>query len=328
MCFSSTLNGVTTNRPQSPARETDIAQCEKMLGYDLPLWLRQRLLHTNRWETDDTAGRTERVWDFLPVLDRSSRKTQIRTAENIVYHTRKLSEITAIPKGAVVVALSGLAHRLLLLPIKDCSRLGDELHVQIGNRAPDPEPIDPAEFFASPNDSECETRCPVEQLPVFRYHLDPVATGAFVRNNYYPCLCCGKKTGWKLHATPYGRKRVKNICPWCIADGSAAAKFGVSFVSTTETPLPAEVEEELYERTPKILSWQDLSWKTCCNDAAVYVGVKAWEELADLPGVKEQFLAEGLTEDALAWFDPNSDFWAHLFHCRHCEKYLVHSDFS
>jgi len=66
-------------------------------------------------------------------------------------------------------------------------------------------------------------------LPVFRYHPDPVATGAIVRSDV-ACACCGEATGFAYDGPWYATHDPDGvICPWCIADGRAAARFDAEF---------------------------------------------------------------------------------------------------
>src|SRR5580692_9345664 len=74
-----------------------------------------------------------------------------------------------------------------------------------------------------------------ETLPVFKYHPDPVATGAFKEDRDTPCLGCSRIRGY-IYTGPVfteGSFTLDNhLCPWCIADGTAAKKFGATFNDT------------------------------------------------------------------------------------------------
>ena len=121
---------------------------------------------------------------------------------------------------------------------------------------------------------------PRHELPHFRYHPDPVATGAIEAIADLECPCCGLCTGWAYATEPYGLgDRPANLCPWCIADGSAARKFGSEFVGDIEGEVPASVEEELNLRTPGYLSWHCERWQICCGDACAYLGPVGWDRL-------------------------------------------------
>ena len=65
-----------------------------------------------------------------------------------------------------------------------------------------------------------------EQLPRFRYHPNPLATGA-VKASDAICVCCGLSHG-HIYGGPVYAVTVldDSLCPWCIADGSASAKLG------------------------------------------------------------------------------------------------------
>lgn len=109
---------MTTERhnPRTGAREEDVARCESSVGARFPPWLRERLAAGNGWEVNDRRGVTGAKWRFLPVLDRSTRKLQARTAEDIAWNTRKLRADSIPCSTAVVVAVDGYGGRLVLLP--------------------------------------------------------------------------------------------------------------------------------------------------------------------------------------------------------------------
>ncbi|MFB6706007.1 CbrC family protein [Streptomyces sp. NPDC056333] len=67
------------------------------------------------------------------------------------------------------------------------------------------------------------------QLPFFRYHPEPVTTGAVTASGEV-CACCGQARGWIYTASFYTQQDVPGrICPWCIADGGAAERFNGEF---------------------------------------------------------------------------------------------------
>ena len=68
----------------------------------------------------------------------------------------------------------------------------------------------------------------VSDLPTFRYHLDPVATGS-IRADRITCTSCGEERSHRYTLPVYGENEVGDLCPWCIADGSAAERFEVTF---------------------------------------------------------------------------------------------------
>jgi len=113
-----------------------------------------------------------------------------------------------------------------------------------------------------------------EPLPVFRFHPDPVATGSVVPTDR-ACRCCGRCRGFGYALRPYTARDLPDdapICPWCIADGSAARRLACEFVSDAEPVGDAETRRELFERTPGYLSWQGERWLTHCGRPCAYLG--------------------------------------------------------
>lgn len=107
-------------------------------------------------------------------------------------------------------------------------------------------------------------------LPVFKYHPNPLATGSVVESNTM-CICCGESRGYIYTSSVYAAKELHHkICPWCIADGSAAKKFSATFVDSH--PLyQAGIEEsiilEVTTKTPGYDTWQQEIWLSHCSDA-------------------------------------------------------------
>ncbi len=70
-----------------------------------------------------------------------------------------------------------------------------------------------------------------DELPNFRYHPDPIRSGAIAASQAV-CKSCGQARGYIYSGPVYSEMDGldDSICPWCIADGSAAAKFEAVFV--------------------------------------------------------------------------------------------------
>ncbi|MDH6679357.1 uncharacterized protein CbrC (UPF0167 family) [Rhodococcus sp. LBL1] len=320
------------DRSKPPAPESDISACEAAMGFGLPAWLGERLGIENGWTVDDKAGLTREEWRFLPVLDRSDRKSRTRTAEDIAWHTRRLRATADVPPGSVVVARAwSESTRLILLPgTSDPTRLGPMLWRQNGVAEPMDTPIDAGTLGRLPEPKPGSRLRAREELPSFTYHPDPVATGAITENPAVVCPCCGLRTGWEHEAMPYGRgDQPQHLCPWCIADGSAHARFGSEFVSDIMGEVPPAVVEELNCRTPGFVSWQGERWMVCCGDAAVFLGCAGWDRLQHLPDALACFTAQGWPEERL-WpkIDEDCEMSAYLFRCRHCGRHLAYADAS
>ncbi len=313
----------------SGAREQDIVRVEASVGARLPEWLRERLLSENGFILDDSAGTTGRRWRMLPVRDDGDRKRMMRTAEDIARATaiaRAVDRVSApgfgepqpgrpFPSDAVVIGVGwSEAERLALLPDPDNrGRLGmtvyrqmqfapiESLGLGVDELAPDPTTFDTG-----------------EELPAFRYHPDPVATGS-VRRSPNACSCCERRRGWEYVPRPYGRAEFAHICPWCIADGSAA-RAGARFVDTwalDEAGIAPDIQHDVATRTPGFATYQPEEWQSHCGDAAAFIG-----EL-DAGGLRllapERRDALGVTAEAIELVaQQQAGFAVFGFRCLHC----------
>jgi uncharacterized protein CbrC (UPF0167 family) len=179
----------------------------------------------------------------------------------------------------------------------------------------------------------------MEALPAFRYHPDPVATGS-VEASDSPCLSCNRIRGYVYVGPAYSEKfhyLSGSICPWCIADGSAAKRFGATFAdSGLMDDVTPEVREEIAKRTPGYEAWQQEQWLSCCQDAAAFLGLAGAAELNarfpeaisavkkclaidyELSGAELDEFFESLRKDD----QPT----AYIFRCLHCNRYLAYVD--
>ncbi len=95
------------------------------------------------------------------------------------------------------------------------------------------------------------------ELPSFKYHPSPFSSGA-LEDCDDACECCGLGRGYLYKGPVFCEAQVERVCPWCIADGSAHAKWGAQFTDATfldshggVVDLPAEVYDEVLHRTPR-----------------------------------------------------------------------------
>ena len=174
-------------------------------------------------------------------------------------------------------------------------------------------------------------------LPTFRYHPDPVATGA-VKPSEMICRCCDRARGYAYTASVYCRDLPRDsLCPWCIADGSAAAKFDAFFSDgepLAQENVPAEVIEEVTRRTPGYNSWQQEVWEACCDDACAFHGDASKEELRSLGG---ELLSRTLTQwkcrepdwqRLIQHYQPGGNPAVYKFVCLHCGTPKYALDFT
>jgi uncharacterized protein CbrC (UPF0167 family) len=126
-------------------------------------------------------------------------------------------------------------------------------------------------------------------LPKFRYHPDPLGTG-FVVQSEAVCPSCERERGYAYSGPVYAVEEVEELCPWCIADGSAAEKFEAEFTDVgwgVPDDVPMDVLDEVSLRTPGFTGWQQEHWLYHCGDAAAFLGVVGRLELEPYPGALE-----------------------------------------
>ncbi|HAL72542.1 MAG TPA: hypothetical protein DCP71_12305 [Verrucomicrobiales bacterium] len=114
-------------------------------------------------------------------------------------------------------------------------------------------------------------------LPQFPYHRDPLSSGS-IRQSESPCECCGKSRGQLYDGVIYSETTVKNLCPWCIADGSAAKKFGASFFDAhfcddeaNEVKMPSTCYKDVFDQTIGFATFNPIGWWVHCNEPAEYI---------------------------------------------------------
>ena len=171
----------------------------------------------------------------------------------------------------------------------------------------------------------------LQSLPHFIYHPDPLATGAFVEGEAKLCPSCGKESNIYYNLMPYCIDNIKNLCPFCIANGLAAKKFDAEFVQDAEGQgeLDPEKDHLLFCQTPGYFSWQGEYWLSCCQDYCAYLGTVGTRELKAM-GIAEQVLADyeesGGYQDIEEYLVKDGSLCGYLFRCLHCQKYQIWVD--
>ncbi len=169
-------------------------------------------------------------------------------------------------------------------------------------------------------------------LPVFKYFPNPIESGA-VEPSSQVCACCEQPRGYICGPPIWSEEPVEGICPWCVADGSAAHKFS-GYFSELEASVPEEVEEEVCKRTPGLPVWQETNWRVHCGDACEYLGDVSKDELEALSEDKVKEILETLEIDAEDWqsivkdYEPGGDCSIHKFRCRMCAHTIYILDLS
>lgn len=172
-------------------------------------------------------------------------------------------------------------------------------------------------------------------IPYFRYHPDPIRTGV-VEVRSEQCVSCGDVRTHMYTGPIYSRTQIEEACVWCVADGTAATKFGATFVDGHElADLPASTVDEITRRTPSYIGWQQEVWATHCNDGCAYLDRVGAAELQELPaGATEAVrlvLRDWAKTDAeraqlFGHLDRDGELCAYLFQCLHCGEFVAAVD--
>lgn len=144
------------------------------------------------------------------------------------------------------------------------------------------------------------------------------------------CERCKASRGWVYSGPIYAVEEIEFVCPWCIADGSAASDFEAEFTTTDDAPndVPEQVIDEVLHRTPGFAGWQQERWLFHCGDGAEFRGRGGWAEVSGTPSVIDALLRDGWPDDVLQYLHPDGDLTAYLFRCRHCNELLAYADAS
>src|SRR5262245_3210410 len=118
-------------------------------------------------------------------------------------------------------------------------------------------------------------------LPVFKYHPDPISTGS-IQARKAQCVCCHEIREYIYIGPVYARTNLDEaICPWCISSGLAHEKFDVELTDIASigdyddflrNRVLQAVQEEVAYRTPGFCGWQQERWLIHCSDACAFLG--------------------------------------------------------
>jgi uncharacterized protein CbrC (UPF0167 family) len=125
-----------------------------------------------------------------------------------------------------------------------------------------------------------------QPLPNFPYYPGAVEAGRFSVSDV-ACAACGQRRGWVYTGSVYSVERdlEDRICPWCIADGSAAERFDAVFTDRFGAPenVPPTVVEHVTRQTPGFAGWQQERWLYHCGDGCAFLGPVGYADIQDLP---------------------------------------------
>ena len=161
-------------------------------------------------------------------------------------------------------------------------------------------------------------------LPTFRFHPDPLETGAIVRQAGH-CVCCNQDVeSIYIGPTISIHDLEEKLCPWCIADGQANEKFDVEFSDRQpleDAGVPPEIIEEIACRTPGFICWQQPAWEVHEGRPCAFVGDASSKALAEMtPEERHAFMESArLDRDAfdelMGIYRPNSNPGIYHFRC-------------
>ena len=175
-------------------------------------------------------------------------------------------------------------------------------------------------------------------LPVFKYHRDAIRSGS-IQESPNECQVCGEARGYIYTGPVFSEEDLDDaICPWCLADGSAAETFEATFVDSEAFPdeTPAEAVEEISTRTPGYNTWQEQKWFVCCGDAMTFVEPVGTKEIRErypqLEGdvlwsiVYDLNISGGAAKRMLESLQRDAGPTAYVFQCPKCETYKAFVD--
>lgn len=114
------------------------------------------------------------------------------------------------------------------------------------------------------------------ELPTFPFRRD--AADAFEPSDLV-CQCCNQARGFINTGSPtYSPVGVDLLCPWCIADGSAAEKFQAQFFDAEfcdddgqTVNLPGDWQRAVFGQTPGFATYNPIGWWVHCGEPAEYL---------------------------------------------------------
>ena len=167
----------------------------------------------------------------------------------------------------------------------------------------------------------------MKELPVFKYHPNPIETKSF-HYGKETCNCCGKETDIYYQAPFYGDREISALCPFCISNGKAAEEFKGVFVEINENTINDKAINELTKKTPGYCGSLDETWLIHCDDFCSFHGnvnnsdiiIEKMNDFADLKNDIEDICNS--IEDLIVKID-NREIVGYLFQCLHCKKYLL-----
>ncbi|MEV6270917.1 CbrC family protein [Kribbella sp. NPDC051936] len=158
------------------------------------------------------------------------------------------------------------------------------------------------------------------------------------------CDLCSRPAGFRYAGPVFGRQP-EVVCLRCIADGTAAISLGLRDGIRAEftdvgwgvpDDVPKAVREEISQRTPGFIGWQQEHWLYHCADAAAFLGRVGWDDVRPLPDALASLRADlvqlgvdaSAAEEQIAAMHRDGELTGYLFRCLHCGTHFAYSDAS
>lgn len=174
-----------------------------------------------------------------------------------------------------------------------------------------------------------------QPLPHFKYHPDLLATGIIVKERTL-CPVCRRSREYAYQGPFFSVANVEGICPWCIADGSAASAYDGEFQDSAGCEAVADPRflDELVHRTPGYAGWQQERWLSHCGDFCAFLGTVGW---ADIKGIASELSDDIETSIGAAGItlrkfqrslEDGGSHQGYLFRCVACGKHRLADDWD
>ena len=192
-------------------------------------------------------------------------------------------------------------------------------------------------FKGKPKTGSAEGKIGIElpaDFPVFKYHRNPLHTGAIVKSDRV-CPACEKKRGYAFFSIVWTEsdQEYEGLCPWCIHDGTAAKIFhGFAPYPVVSEDIEQNRIDELMSRTPEMDTYQDIIWPTHCGDFCEFLDyIRSWDDVKRR-GIEKDIIkdlkenSDFSVSEVKKNLDPESCMIGYLFRCLHCGKHNLYID--
>lgn len=175
-------------------------------------------------------------------------------------------------------------------------------------------------------------------LPHFRLHSDPLSSGSLEWRPVSCRACEQERPATYVGPVVAAADLEDALCPWCIADGTAHARFGVEFFDAELVPssVSSDVLEELLTRTPGFHTWQGIEWPLCCGAPSSFLEPVGAEQLRaryrEVEGplighmVHDLGMSGGALHALIAALDRDRGPTAYVFRCLACSTLIARID--